>query len=53
MRNWQTTFAGAFAAAATAITLIIQQGHDLTDWKTWILPASMAIFGYVAGDKKE
>lgn len=48
--NWKTTAAGALAAAATAITLIVQQGHSVTDWKTWILPAAMAMLGYVAKD---
>jgi hypothetical protein len=50
--NWQTTVAGALAAAATAITLIVQQGNSITDWKTWILPAAIAIFGFVSGDQK-
>ena len=48
--NWKTNIAGALAAAAAAITLIVQQGHSVTDWKTWILPASIAILGYVSKD---
>ena len=48
--NWKTTFAGCLAAAAAAITLVVQQGHSITDWKTWILPVAMAVMGYVAKD---
>ena len=50
MKNWKTTLAGALAAAGAAIMLIIQQGHDITDWKTWILPAALALLGYLAKD---
>jgi len=48
--NWKTTAAGALAAAAAAITLIVQQGHSIQDWKTWLFPAAVAILGYVAKD---
>ena len=46
----KTTLIGLLAAAAAAIQGIVQQGHDVTDWKTWILPVSLAILGYLAKD---
>lgn len=50
MKSWKTTIAGALAAAATAINLIVQQGAKVEDWKTWILPATIALFGFVSKD---
>lgn len=49
--NWKTTAAGCLAAAAAAITLVVQQGHSVADWKTWILPVAMAVLGYVSKDQ--
>lgn len=46
----KTTILGLLCAAAAAIQGIVQQGHDITDWKTWILPVSLAILGYLAKD---
>jgi hypothetical protein len=51
VKNWKTTLAGALAAVATAITLVVQQGASLTDWKTYIVPAAMALLGFLSGDK--
>lgn len=53
MKNYKTTIAGAIAAVAVAITTVVQQGALLTDWKTWIAPAAIALMGYLAGDKPE
>jgi len=50
MNNSKTTIAGALAATAAAILIVVQQGHDIADWKTWILPASLALFGFLAKD---
>lgn len=51
MKNWKTTLAGAVAAVAAVITSVVQEGASLTDWKTWIVPAALALLGYLAGDK--
>lgn len=46
----KTTLLGIAAAAAAAIQSIVQQGHSIEDWKTWVLPAALAILGYLAKD---
>ena len=50
MNNYKTTIAGALAATAAAILIVVQQGHDIADWKTWVLPAALALFGFLAKD---
>lgn len=45
-----TTILGLLAAVAATIQSTVQQGHMLTDWKTWILPAALAALGYLAND---
>jgi hypothetical protein len=49
----KTTLIGLLAAAAAAIQGIVQQGHDVADWKTWILPVTLAILGYLAKDSTQ
>jgi hypothetical protein len=46
----KTTILGLLCAAAAAIQGIVQAGHDITDWKTWILPVTLAVLGYLAKD---
>ena len=46
----KTTLIGLLAAAAAAIQTTVQDGHSLDDWKTWILPVSLAVLGYLAKD---
>ena len=46
----KTTLLGLLCAAAAAIQGIVQQGHDVTDWKTWLLPVTLAVLGYLAKD---
>jgi len=46
----KTTVIGLLAAAASAIQATVQNGASLADWKTWILPATLAILGYLAKD---
>ena len=46
----KTTIFGLLAAAAAAIQTTVQDGHSLDDWKTWILPVSLAILGYLSSD---
>ena len=45
----KTTLIGLLAAAA-AIQTTVQDGNSLIDWKTWILPVSLAVLGYLAND---
>ena len=47
-----TTILGLLAAVAATIQVTVQQGHLLTDWKTWILPAALAALGFLANDSK-
>jgi hypothetical protein len=53
MRNWQTTIIGAVLAASVALNDFLLLGKDLTDWKSWIVPVLIAVFGYVAKDAKQ
>ena len=46
----KTTLIGLLAAAAAALQNIVQQGHAIEDWKTWALPVTLAILGYLAKD---
>ena len=46
----KTTLIGLLAAAAAAIQTTVQDGNSLVDWKTWILPVSLAILGYLSTD---
>lgn len=47
----RTTLIGVLAAAAAAIQGIVQQGHSIEDWKTWVLPVALAALGYLAKDQ--
>ena len=49
LRNWQTTIAGALLAALTAIAEV-SNGKEIIDWKTWLIPASVALLGFLARD---
>ena len=49
LKNWQTTIAGALLAALIAAQEA-SAGKDLTDWKAWILPASITLLGFLARD---
>jgi len=46
----KTTLLGLLAAAASAIQATVQNGHSLNDWKTWILPVTLAVLGYLSND---
>jgi hypothetical protein len=50
MTNWKTTLGGIIVALAALITTTVQQGHTLADWKTWILPVALAVFGLISKD---
>jgi hypothetical protein len=47
----KTTILGLLAAVAATIQTTVQDGHSLDDWKTWILPVSLAILGYLSNDQ--
>lgn len=49
LANWQTTIAGALLAGLIAIQEA-SKGGDLANWKLWILPAAIALLGFVAKD---
>ena len=49
LKNWQTTIAGALLAALVAVQES-SAGKDLTDWRSWILPASIALLGFLSRD---
>lgn len=46
----KTTIIGLLAAAAAALQNTVQNGAQLTDWKTWVLPVMLAALGYLAKD---
>lgn len=46
----KTTLAGLLAASAIAFQTIVQQGHDIADWKSWIFPVALSVLGYLAKD---
>lgn len=43
----KTTITGLILAVVTAM-----QGHDLTDWKNYLIPVLVAGLGYFAADHK-
>lgn len=49
IRNWQTTLVGALLAGAIAMQEAAN-GKDLADWRSWILPVSIAALGFLARD---
>lgn len=51
MKDIKTTLWGMVAAAAAVVTLHVQQGASLMDWKTWLIPAALAALGFMAKDK--
>jgi len=46
----KTTIIGVAAAVAAAIQAIVQQGAKIEDWKTWLLPATLAALGFLSKD---
>lgn len=50
IKDPKTTIIGAFTAVACAVTLVVQQGASIEDWKTWILPATLALLGFLSKD---
>ena len=50
IKNMKTTLIGLAAAAASAIQGVVQQGHGVADWKTWALPVTLAMLGFLAKD---
>jgi hypothetical protein len=50
MKSWKTTLHGAVGAAITAVSLYTQSGGNLADWKLYLFPVLIAVFGYVSKD---
>lgn len=50
MKNWRTTLIGAALAVLTVIASHTEGGASLTEWKTYMIPALLALFGYLAKD---
>lgn len=48
----KTNIAGAILAALYVIQKVQQDGKSLEDWKTWIVPAGIAVLAYFTADKK-
>jgi len=46
----KTTIIGLLAAIAATIQTTVQDGNSIADWKTWILPVSLAVLGYLSKD---
>lgn len=50
MRNYRTTLVGAALAGLSFLAIFQQNGGNLADWKQWLIPAAIAVLGYVAKD---
>jgi hypothetical protein len=50
MKSYKTTILGAIGAAITAVSLYTQSGGNLADWKLYLFPVLIAVFGYVSKD---
>lgn len=50
MKNWRTTFIGALLAGLSFLAAFQANGGNLSDWKLWIIPALIAVLGYLAKD---
>jgi hypothetical protein len=48
----KTTIIGLLAASAAALQSILQAGAQIEDWKTWVLPVTLAALGYLSKDSK-
>ena len=48
MKNWKTSLCGCLAAVMIAIAPILQTGQ--VDWKTLIIAALVAAFGFLSKD---
>lgn len=46
----KTTILGLLAAIAAAIQSVVQQGNSIEDWKTWVLPVTLAALGFLSKD---
>ena len=49
IKNWKTTIAGAVMAGIEVLARV-SNGHDLTEWRNWILPVALAVIGFLARD---
>lgn len=50
MKNWKTSLIGCVGAAITAISIYQNNGGNLSDWKLYLFPVLLAIWGVVQKD---
>lgn len=50
MKNWKTTTLGLIGAALTFLQTYTTNGGNLSDWKLYIFPLVVALFGYFSKD---
>lgn len=50
MKNWKTTLFGCIGAALSFLALYQQNGGDFKDWKLYLIPLIIAVFGAVSKD---
>lgn len=50
MKNWKTTLIGALLAGLSFLAIYQSNGGALDKWQQWIIPALIAVMGYLAKD---
>ena len=50
MKNWKTTLMGSIGMVLSFIALYVQNGGNLSDWKLWVLPLLVQVWGYIQKD---
>ena len=50
MKNYRTTIIGALLAGLSFLAIYQQNGGSLSNWQQWLIPALIAVLGYVAKD---
>lgn len=50
MTNWKTTLVGILGSVATWFGTYTQNGGNLSDWKLWVFPVLILVFGYLSKD---
>jgi len=54
MKNWKSTLTGAALAGADVfVSSLTLDSFDMTDWKSYIRPVLIAVFGYVVADARK
>lgn len=50
MKNWKTTLIGGALALLAFLDIYQRDGGDLANWRQWVIPALLALFGAVCKD---